>query len=83
MPTAKLRRVGGSTMLSIPPAVLEALDLKPDAAVELTVAGGALRVAPARPRYSLDELLAQCDPAAEPSEEERAWLDAPAVGREL
>ena len=33
-------------------------------------------------RYSLSELMAQCDPDAPLSPEERAWLDAPAVGRE-
>ena len=30
----------------------------------------------------LAELLAQCDPNAPLSAEDRAWLDAPAVGRE-
>lgn len=83
MAVARLRRVGGSTMLAIPPAILDALDLKPDAAVEITVENGALHVAPSRPRFSLDELLAQCDPRGELSEEERAWLDAPSVGKEL
>ncbi|KZK01997.1 hypothetical protein AWH01_16765 [Escherichia coli] len=34
-----------------------------------------------RPR-SLAELLAQCDPNAEISAEEREWLDAPATGQE-
>ena len=39
--------------------------------------------APARKeRYSLAELMAQCDPNASLSAEDRAWLDAPAVGRE-
>ena len=40
---------------------------------------------PARPRkgrYNLAELVAQCDPNAPLSAEDRAWLDAPAVGRE-
>ena len=36
-----------------------------------------------RARYTLDELLAQCDPSAELTAQEREWLDAPAVGREL
>ena len=36
-----------------------------------------------RVRYTLDELLAQCDPSAELTPQEREWLDAPAVGREL
>ena len=40
---------------------------------------------PARPRkrrYNLDELMAQCQPDTPLSAEDRAWLDAPAVGRE-
>jgi antitoxin component of MazEF toxin-antitoxin module len=36
----------------------------------------------AKPRYTLDELLEQCDPQAPMNEEARAWLDAPPVGRE-
>ena len=33
-------------------------------------------------RYSLAELMAECDPSATLTAEDRAWLDAPAVGRE-
>jgi hypothetical protein len=33
-------------------------------------------------RYSLSELMARCDLNAPLSAEDRAWLDAPAVGRE-
>ena len=36
-----------------------------------------------RVRYTLDELLAQCDPSAELTAQEREWLDAPSVGREV
>lgn len=36
-----------------------------------------------RPHYTLDELLAECDPSAELTVREREWLDAPAVGREI
>ncbi len=36
-----------------------------------------------RVRYTIDELRAQCDPSAELAAQEREWLDAPAVGREL
>jgi len=41
--------------------------------------------APSRPRksrYTLSELMTQCDLNAPLSAEDRAWLDAPAVGRE-
>ncbi len=36
-----------------------------------------------RARYSLDELLAQCDAAEGPADEDRDWLDARPVGKEL
>jgi multiple antibiotic resistance protein len=37
---------------------------------------------PRKGRYNLAELMAQCDPNAPMSAEDRVWLDAPAVGRE-
>jgi antitoxin ChpS len=50
----------------------------------LIVDGGRLIVQPQpRRRYTLDELLAQCDPTAEPAQEEDEWLDARPAGREL
>lgn len=50
----------------------------------MTIDSGCLIIEPQkRPRYSLEELLAQCDPHAEISEEGREWIDAPTVGKEL
>ena len=84
MHKANLRKVGGSVMLAVPPAVLEMLHLQAGATVGLIVDGGRLIVQPQpRRRYTLDELLAQCDPSAEPAQEEREWLDARPAGREL
>ena len=40
------------------------------------------QLSPRRYRYSLAELMAQCDASAPLSAEDRAWIDAPAVGRE-
>jgi antitoxin ChpS len=52
--------------------------------VGLAVDGERLVVQPqTRPKYTLDELLAQCDSPAAITEEDRAWLDLPPVGREL
>ncbi|MQK80364.1 antitoxin, partial [Escherichia coli] len=49
----------------------------------MVIDNGRLMVEPyRRPQYSLAELLAQCDPNAEISAEEREWLDAPATGQE-
>ncbi|ECM9661229.1 PbsX family transcriptional regulator, partial [Salmonella enterica subsp. enterica serovar Infantis] len=50
----------------------------------MTIDNGCLIIEPQkRPRYSLEELLAQCDPHAEMSDEDREWMDAPAVGKEI
>ena len=84
MHTTNLRKVGGSIMLAVPPAILEILHLHAGATVGLAVDHGRLVVEPTlRPRYSLDELLAQCDASAEVSAEDRDWLDSKPVGSEL
>ncbi|MGR5641311.1 AbrB/MazE/SpoVT family DNA-binding domain-containing protein, partial [Escherichia coli] len=57
------------------------LSLGTDNEVGMVIDNGRLSVEPyRRPQYSLAELLAQCDPNAEISAEEREWLDAPATG---
>lgn len=84
MHTTILRKVGGSVMLAVPPALLDVLHLAAGAKVGLVVDNGRLVVEPAaRPRYSLEELLAQCDASTEISAEDREWLDARPVGDEL
>jgi antitoxin ChpS len=84
MHTTNLRKVGGSIMLAVPPALLDVLHLAAGARVGLAVDNGRLVIEPAaRPRYTLDELLAQCDPAAELVADGQGWLDAKPVGGEL
>ena len=84
MHTTNLRKVGGSIMLAVPPALLDLLRLRTGAKVGLAVESGRLVVEPQkRPRYTLQELLAQCDPKAPIAKEDREWLDSKAVGGEL
>ena len=84
MYTTNLRKVGGSIMLAVPPALLDILHLRPGAKVGMAVQSGRLVVEPQhRPRYTLDELLAQCNPRARRSKEDREWLDNKPVGGEL
>jgi len=84
MHTTTLRKVGGSLMLAIPPAILEQLELKAGATVGLVVDGNRLILEPQKkPRYTLDELLAASDYSQPMSQEDREWIDAPPVGREL
>ena len=71
-------------MLAVPPALLDLLKLGIGAKVDIDVQDGRLVVQPrTRPRYSLEELLAQCHDAGPPSAEERAWIEAKPVGNEL
>jgi antitoxin ChpS len=88
MHTTNLRKVGGSVMLAVPPALLNVLQLQPGAKVGIAVERGRLVVEPRqRRRYTLGELLAQCDPKARhskrASKQEREWLDSKPVGGEL
>ena len=84
MATANLRKVGGSVMLAVPPALLEMARLRSGAAVNIVVENGRLIVEPAaKKRYSLDELLAQCDPKAPVSVEDAQWTSSAHEGREL
>jgi antitoxin ChpS len=84
MHITNLRKVGGSVMLAVPPGLLDILHLRPGAKVGIAVQSGRLIVEPQqRPRYTLDELLAQCNPKAPRSKEEREWLDDKPAGGEL
>jgi antitoxin ChpS len=84
MHRTNLRRVGGSVMLAVPPALLDILDLEPGAEVGIGVEGGRLIVEPRqRPRYTLAELLAQCDSKLKRTRQERRWLSDQPLGREL
>ena len=84
MHTTNLRRVGGSVMLAVPPAILDLLHLEVGATVGLAVDEGRLVVDPkVKPRYSVAELLASSDYSKPQPSAEREWVDAPAVGGEL
>ena len=84
MHSSTLRKVGGSVMLAVPPALLDVLELEAGARVETGLEKGRLIVVPrTRPTYSLDELLAQCDKTAPADEGDRSWLEATPVGSEL
>jgi len=84
MHITNLRKVGGSVMLAVPPALLDILQLQPGAKVGIAVKSGRLVVEPQRrPRYTLAQLLAKCDLKAPRSKEERDWLTGRPLGGEL
>lgn len=84
MLTTNLRKVGGSIMLTVPPALLDLLDLQAGDTVGIGVDNGRLVIEPVpRPHYTLADLLAQCDASQEVSREDLEWLNAKPVGNEL
>lgn len=89
MHTTNLRKVGGSVMLAVPPALLDILHLQPGATVGIAVERGRIVVEPRqRLRFTLKELLAKCDPKAprargRSKKEQQEWLDSKPVGGEI
>ena len=84
MHRTSLRRVGGSVMLTVPPAMLQGLGLEPGTNVGVRIDGDRLVVERMKPRYSLDQLIAeQAGISAEIGAGQDAdWLGGRAVGRE-
>lgn len=86
MHTATLRKIGGSVGLSLPAPLVKSLAFKAGAQVEVLERDGEIVVKPCAPpvrrRYTLDQLLAQCDFSKRLGKEEREWLAAPRAGRE-
>jgi len=83
MHTTYLRKVGGSIMLALPPAILDVLNLSAGSTVGVSIDQGRIMIEPPNSRYTLEELLAQCDPTAPMSAEDRAWLNDRPVGEEM
>jgi len=82
MAIATVKRVGNTLMVEIPSDIERKLHLLDGSQVQLEGEVEGLTVR--RPaKYSLDELLSQCDVSQPMSEEEREWLESPPTGREL
>ena len=81
MHTATLRAVGGSVSVTLPRQMLRTLGLAAGASVAVTVEDGRLVLSPARPRYSLGELLAGMKPGDMPTA--KGWGDTRPTGREV
>jgi antitoxin component of MazEF toxin-antitoxin module len=86
--TAKLRSVGGSTMVALPKAFLDQLDLKPDSPVDISVKDDAIVIGRhKRGRIGLAARLAMCNfkiPLSKKEKaEQRAWDQLRPVGDEV
>lgn len=87
MPKTALRTADGAIVVEIPTAYLERTGLEADGEVRWEIEGDRLIVRPEagspKPYYTLDEILAECDPSAEISAEDAEWTGGGPVGREL
>lgn len=77
-----IQKWGNSAAVRLPSAMLAQLGVKIGDAFTVDVSAQQAVLRAAKPHYTLDELLAQCNPAAELTTQEREWLDAPPVGNE-
>ena len=86
----RLKRAGGSLIVTVPASARNLLSLTEGQEVDVSVEAGRVVLEPvgraARhvrpPRYRLADLIADADPAAMQSADERAWQDEPPKGRE-
>jgi antitoxin ChpS len=81
-----LRKYGNSTVAVMPPMVLKALKLSAGQSMTLdTTDDGKIVLSKASQstKYTLEELLAQCDLSASQPEELREWDNMKPVGNEV
>ena len=80
-----LKRAGGSVMVTVPAHVRRGLKLEVGDTVRVAAENGRVVMEPVKmkPHYTLDEILAKCNPDAPLSAEELAWRDDKPVGGEI
>jgi antitoxin ChpS len=81
MSFATVQKLGETLVIVVPPELQRQLQLAEGSALEMEAHKGKLVVS--RRKYTLQELIDQCDFSIPMSDEDREWLDTPAVGREL
>ena len=78
---ATLRRIGNSTGLILPTGVLKTLKLKQGDSIDIETKNDVILIKKDKPRYTLEELIAKCDPQAPPVTHE--WDNVKPVGNEI
>jgi len=79
-----IRKLGNSAGIILPATLLRSLHLSVGSSVTAEQVKGKLVLTPAtKPRYSLAELMAQCDLESPPPEDAKAWSEMEPVGKEI
>ena len=82
MSATKIQKWGNSMALRIPAPMLRSWGITEGQSVALSIESGALVARAAQKRYTLAELLSECDFSKPISDDEREWLDVADVGLE-
>lgn len=78
-----IRKLGNSAGIILPAALLRSMHLSVGSSVTAEQVKGKLVLTPAaKPRYTLAELVAQCDSKAAPPKDMQGWNAMASVGRE-
>lgn len=78
---AQVSKWGNSLAIRLPKAAAASLNVREGQAVDLTIEGEAVVIRSSRPRYSIEELVAQMRRGKEPQSFDD--VNAPPVGQEL
>lgn len=79
-----IRKLGNSAGIILPAALLRSLQLSVGSSVTAEQIKGTLVLTPAvNPRFSLGDMIAQCDSKAQPPKDMSAWNGMTAVGKEV
>lgn len=78
-----IRKLGNSAGVILPATLLKSLGLSVGQHLEAEEVDGKLMLTPRAKKYTLSELLAQCDQKAPPPADVADWNDMPAVGAEV
>lgn len=79
-----IRKIGNSSGMILPSAILKKLNLSDGDEVDVSESGNKIMITPKKikPKYTLKELLAQCDLNAPMPNTVKEWDDIQPVGRE-
>jgi len=84
MAASTLRNVGGSLVMTVPKAITDELGLQANTKFDVTAQDGKIVASPRRrPKYTVEELVAEWAVWPERKAEVQEWLDMPSVGNEI
>lgn len=76
-----IRKYGNSSVVVLPPSLMRDLDIQVGTSLSMNTVDGVITLAPKK-RYSLEDLVEQCNPKAKPPRDIADWDNMPSVGRE-